>query len=73
MESIWKELESFWQSVMQLSASVNKASPLWKDEKFWELSASVGEIAKQSKDVKTAGEQCRNALNRFNTIAEEEY
>lgn len=72
MESIGKELESFWLSVMQLSASVNRVSPLWKDEKFWELSASIGEIARQSKDVKLAGERCRDAVNRFNAIAGEE-
>ena len=57
MESIGKELESFWLSVMQLSASVNRVSPLWKDEKFWELSASIGEIAVNRSNA-IAGEEC---------------
>lgn len=72
MESIGKQLEAFRLSVMQLSAGVSRAAPLWKDEKFLELSVSVGEIARQSKDVKVAGERCCSALDRFNAIAEEE-
>ncbi len=44
-ESIRKEMQIFQSSIKKLSAGMNQASSLWKDEKFSELSASIGEVA----------------------------
>ena len=72
-ENIKKEMQIFKSSVMRLSASISKASSLWKDEKFSELSASVSEIANQSRDVIVAGDRCCDSIDKFDSIAAEKY
>lgn len=73
MGSIGSDLNFFQASVKRLSGGISRASPLWRDEKFAELSASVAQIASQSREVMLAGERCYSALNRFNAIAGEKY
>lgn len=73
VESIRKEMNLFQTSVRNLSAGVGNASSLWKDEKFSELSASVAEVAKNSRDVLISGERCCSSLDKFNQIAAEKY
>ena len=72
-ENIKKEMQVFQSSVKQLSAGIGRASSLWGDEKFSELSASVGEIASQSKDIIVAGDRCCSSIDKFVRIAAEKY
>ena len=72
-ENIKKEMQIFQSSVKQLSVGIGRASSLWKDEKFSELSASIGEIANQSKDVIVAGDRCCSTIDKFDKIAAEKY
>jgi len=70
---IKKEMQVFQSSVKQLSVGIGKASSLWMDAKFSELSVSVGEIAIQSKDVIVAGDRCCSSIDKFDRIAAEKY
>ncbi len=72
-ESIRKEMQIFQSSIKKLSAGMNQASSLWKDEKFSELSASIGEVANNSKNVMVAGDRCCSSVDKFNKIAAEKY
>lgn len=72
-EDIRKEMQIFQSSIKNLSAGISRASSLWKDEKFSELSASIGEVANNSKNVMVAGEHCCSAVDKFNQIASEKY
>lgn len=72
-ENIKKELQIFQTSVKKLSAGVGVASPLWKDEKFSELSSSVAEIANQSKEVMVTGNRCCSSIDKFEKIVSEQY
>ena len=72
-ENIKKEMQVFQSSVKQLSAGIGRASSLWMDAKFSELSASVGEIASQSKDVIVTGDRCCSSIDKFDKIAAEKY
>ncbi len=72
-QSISKEMQAFQKSVQKLSSGISRASSLWRDSKFTELSSSVGEIANQSRDVLVSGERCCVAVDKFDKIASEEY
>ena len=72
-ESIRKEMQIFQSSIKNLSAGISRASSLWKDEKFSELSASIGEVANNSKNVMVAGDRCCSSVDEFNKIAAEKY
>lgn len=72
-ENIKKEMQIFQASIKNLSAGISRVSSLWKDEKFSELSASIGEVANNSKNVMVAGERCCSTVDRFNKIAAEKY
>lgn len=72
-ELIKRDIEDFQRAVKKLSAGIGKASSLWKDAKFSELSSSVGEIAYMSKDIIVTGEQCCHSIEKLNKIAAEEY
>lgn len=72
-ENIKKEMQAFQTSVKQLSVGVGRASSLWRDEKFSELSAAIGEIANNSKEVMVIGDRCCNSIDKFEKIAAEEY
>lgn len=71
--SIKQEMQSFEASVKRLSAGVGQASVLWRDEKYSELSASVSEIASQSRDVLVSGQRCCASVEKFISIAGEKY
>ncbi len=72
-ENIKREIQIFQSSVKHLSAGIGRASSLWRDAKFSELSASIGEIANQSKDVIVAGDRCCSSIDKFDKIAAERY
>ncbi len=72
-ENIRKEIQIFQSSIKNLSAGINRASSLWKDEKFSELSAFIGEVANNSKNVIVAGDRCCSSVDKFNKIAAEKY
>ena len=72
-EIIKKDVTLFETSVKKLSSGIKKASVLWSDAKFAELSETVSNIAIQSRDVITSGEKCSNSLDKFERIASEEY
>lgn len=71
--NIEKEMQFFKSSVNKLSSKIGRASTLWSDEKFSELSASVAEVAKDSKKVMLAGKRCTTSLQKFIKIANEKY
>lgn len=72
-EKIRKELQIFQSSIKNLSAGISQAASLWKDEKYSELSASIGEVANNSKNVMVAGDRCCSSVDKFNKIAAEKY
>ena len=71
-ESIEKELQTFQAAIKNLSSDISNASCLWSDEKFSQLSASIGVIANQS-NVLVAGEKCCASIAKLNKIMEEKY
>lgn len=72
-EIVRKEMQIFQSSVKKLSAGISRASSLWKDKKFSELSASIGEVATNSKNVIVAGDRCCSSVDKFNKIVAEKY
>jgi len=72
-EKIQKEMTSFQNAIRGLTEGIGKAAPLWKDEKFAELSAAVGEVANNSRDVLMSGDKCCTSIYKFDKIAEETY
>lgn len=72
-ESIRKEMMIFQSSIKNLSAEISRAASLWKDEKFSELSKSIGEVANNSKDIMIAGDSCCSSVDKFNKITSEKY
>lgn len=65
------DLKEFQGAVGKLSSAINKSGLEWKDEQFKSLSASVGSIAKLSKQVLVAGKECDDAIRRFRRIESE--
>lgn len=72
-ENIRKEMLEFQGSIKNLSTSISRASHLWKDEKYSNLSSQIGELANNSKNVIVIGERCCSAIDKFKKIAEEKY
>ena len=72
-KSIRKEMMIFQSSIKNLSAEISRAASLWKDEKFSELSKSIGEVVNNSKDIMIAGDSCCSSVDKFNKIASEKY
>lgn len=72
-EAIRKDMEQFQKSVKKLGQEINKASNIWSDKKFLELSNSVGEIAGISKNIILSGDRCCATIQRFFKIAQEKY
>lgn len=70
---IKKEIQSFQSAVKTLSDGISKASSLWKDTNFTELSSSVGRIATQSKELMVSGDRSCSSIDRFDKIAAEKY
>lgn len=68
-----KEMQDFQTSIKNLSIAVGQASSLWKDEKYSELSATIGKLANDSKDVIVTGERCCLSIDKFLKVAEEKY
>ena len=60
-------------AIRKNGAGISRASSLWKDEKFSELSASIGEVANNSKSVIVSGDRCCSSVDKFNKIAGEKY
>lgn len=67
------DLDRFQTMVRKLGSEVGKASVLWEDEKYSELSAAVRVIADNSKNVIVAGERCCTSVDRFAQISAEQY
>lgn len=67
------DLDSFQIMVQKLGGEVGKASALWQDEKYSELSAAVRVIASNSRNVIVAGDRCCASIDRFAQISAEQY
>lgn len=67
------DLECFQAMVQELGGEIGKASVLWEDEKYSELSAAVRMIANNSKNVIVTGERCCASVDRFAQISAEQY
>ena len=65
------DMQEFRSAIKKLSDKIGRAASLWNDAKFAELSASVGVVATQSKDLMVSGERCCTAIEKFNKIAAE--
>ncbi len=72
-EGIKTELQTFESAVKRLSTGIEKASALWGDAKYGELSSAISVVAGQSKDVLVTGEKCCTSIERFAKIAAERY
>ncbi len=70
---IKKELQAFQAAVKKLSCGIGRASSLWTDVKFFELSSSISRVATQSKDLMMSGDKCCSSIDRFDKIAAEKY
>lgn len=70
---IRNDIEQFKASLKKLNSGVSKASGLWQDQKYRELSAAVGQVASQAVKVVQTGESCCTELERFARIAAEQY
>ena len=73
VESIKKETQNFQDSVKKLSSSISKNGSLWKDNRFFALSASISEVAKQSMNVMVASERCCCSIDKFYEITAEKF
>lgn len=71
--NIKKDMDMFQRAVKKLSAEVGKASAIWEDSKFSELSSSVSTIANMSKNVMVAGNNSCHSIDRFIKISDEKY
>lgn len=72
-ENIRKDMHVFQSSIKKLSTGISKASAIWKDEKYAELSSSITELANQSKDVMVTADRCCSSIEKFEKIASEKY
>lgn len=67
------DLDRFQTMVKKLGSDVGRASVLWEDEKYAELSAAIRVIADMSKNLIVAGDQCCASVDKFAQISEEQY
>lgn len=67
------DLECFQIIIKKLGSEVGKASALWEDEKYSELSAAIRVIADMSKNMIVAGDRCCASVDKFAQISEEQY
>ena len=70
---IRKDLQEFQAAFKKLSDGIGRASSLWSDSKYSELSSSVGSVAAQSKNLMVAGDRCCATIDKFDKIAAEKY
>ena len=63
--------QEFERIIRALSSSVSKATPLWRDEKYTELTESVRKVALASKDIIDSGRDCDRELAAFWQITNE--
>ncbi len=70
---IRKDVDAFQSAVKKLGGEIGKASSLWSDAKFSELSAAVSIIANMSKDIIVTGDKCCSSIDKFAKISEERY
>lgn len=67
------DLDRFQTMVKKLGSDVGRASVLWEDEKYAELSAAIRVIADMSKNLIVAGDRCCASVDKFAQISEEQY
>ena len=72
-ERIRSDLREFEQSVRSLSDGVSKASSIWNDKKYTELSDSIREVANDSIRFIQVGARCCAQVDKFMEIAAEKY
>lgn len=67
------DMQEFQASVKKLSDKIGRASVLWNDAKFSELSSSVGKVASQLKEFMVYGDRACMSIDRFDKIASEQF
>ncbi len=72
-ERIKNDLREFEQSVRALSDGIGKASDVWNDRKYTELSNSIREVANDSMKFIQIGDRCCSQVDKFMAIAAEKY
>ena len=70
---IRQDIDGFQVAVKRLSGEIGKASAIWNDPKFSELSSTVRLIADISKSVIITGEKSCVSIDKFVKLSEEEY
>lgn len=70
---IRKDVDEFQKAVQKLSLEIGKATSLWGDQKYSELSSAVRVVANMSKDVIVSGDRCCSAIDKFDKIASEQF
>ena len=72
-EHIKNDLREFEQSVRTLSDGIGKASDVWNDKKYTELSNSIRLVANDSMKLIQIGDRCCSQVDKFMAIAAEKY
>ena len=67
------ELMAFELSVTKLGNAIKKASVLWQDENYRQLSDSVAQLGNKSRFVIETGRRSQRAVEEFERIANENY
>lgn len=71
--NVKKDMDIFQKAVKKLSNEIGKASTIWGDSKFSELSSCVSTIANMSKNVIVTGNNSCHSIDKFIKISEEKY
>ena len=72
-QEIKKDIDLFQGYVQWLSSKIQSASIQWNDEQFASLTKGISCIAHQSKDVLITGDKFCESVEKFFTIANENY
>lgn len=70
---IRRDISEFQSAVQKLSGEIGKASTLWSDSKYGELSSAVSVLANYSKEVIVLGDKCCASIEKYKKISEEHY
>lgn len=70
-KNVQKDIEEFKICIQELGNKVNQAGIEWKDEKFQELTKAIQQIASNTKELITAGEECQKNIKNFETYIEQ--
>lgn len=65
------DMAEFENVIRNLSIGVNDSGISWRDAQYQQLAYKIGVLAASSKGVIQAGQRCKNAMERFDSIVSE--